>query len=156
MAPSDNPARAIYGLLAVGALLAAESGSHETYAKTIGSAIVGACLYWLLHSYATALGLRLGAGERLTPRSLMRALAYERPLLRGAAVPVGALLVAWVAGAPEESAVTIALWSAIVSLFVFELVAGLRARASPSELALDAFVGLALGVAVLGLRIILH
>ena len=43
-----------------------------------------------------------------------------------------------------------------MSLVLFELVAGLRSRASPGELALEVGVGLAMGVAILGLRIVLH
>ena len=36
--PRQNPARVVYGLLTVGALMAAESGHHETYAELIVSA----------------------------------------------------------------------------------------------------------------------
>jgi|SRR5947209_17829304 len=156
LVPDENPEAAVYGLLAIGALLAAESGRHETYVRTLLSAVIAAGLYWLLHAYALALGRRLGSPERLTPRSLALALAQARPLLRGAAMPITALLVAWLAGAAQGTAVTIAMWSAIVCLVIFELVAGLRSRASPSELALDAGVGVTLGVAVLALKIVLH
>ena len=154
--PDENPEAAVYGLLAIGALLAAESGRHETYLRTLLSAVIAACLYWLLHAYALALGHRLGRPERLSPRALTLALAQARPLLRGAAIPIAALIVAWTAGAAQGTAVTIAMWSAIACLVIFELVAGLRSRAAPSELALDASVGLTLGVAVLALKIVLH
>lgn len=155
IAPRVNPTGAIYGLLSVAALLAAESGRHETYEDTVASAVIAACLYWLLHSYATVLGRRLSEGERLTPHALTRAVAYNRSLLRGAAVPVIALLVSWAAGATEDTAVTIALWTSIASLFLFELAAGLRARASASELALDAVVGVALGIGLLLVKVVL-
>ena len=54
----ENPAAAIFGLVAVAALLAAENGRHETYLATVASAGVAAGLYWLVHSYATVLGRR--------------------------------------------------------------------------------------------------
>jgi hypothetical protein len=44
----ENPAGVVYGVIAIGALMAAESGRHETYPDTVGSAIIAACLYWLL------------------------------------------------------------------------------------------------------------
>ena len=74
----------------------------------------------------------------------------------GAALPLLALLLAWAAGAPLHSAVTAALWTTIASLVVFELFAGVRSRATPRELALDACVGAAMGVGILLLKIVLH
>jgi hypothetical protein len=102
------------------------------------------------------LGQRLTNGERLTGASLLRALGHDWALLQGAAIPFGALLLAWATGAEQATGVTIALWSAVASLVIFELLAGLRGRATPRELVLEAGVGLALGIAVLSLRIILH
>lgn len=51
---------------------------------------------------------------------------------------------------------TAALWSAIGSLVAFELVAAIRSRASAPELALDVGVGMTMGVAILGLKVVLH
>jgi hypothetical protein len=154
--PSKNPSGVIYGVIVVGALLAAESGRHEGYPDAIGSAALATALYWLAHAYATVLGRRLSRGERLTPAALGRALAHDWALVRGAAIPLLALLVAWLAGAAQETAVTSALWSAVASLVVLELVAGLRSRANAAELLLEVGVGLAMGLAILLLRIILH
>jgi hypothetical protein len=154
--PAKNPARVVYGIITVGALMAAESGRHESYADLIGSAFITTGLYWLLHAYSSVLGHRLATGERLTPAALSHGLIDEWAIVRGAAIPLLALVIAWVAGASQETGVTAALWSAVVSLVLFELVAGLRSRASPGELALEVGVGLAMGVAILGLRIVLH
>ncbi|HEY4997253.1 MAG TPA: hypothetical protein VII03_04595, partial [Solirubrobacteraceae bacterium] len=77
-------------------------------------------------------------------------------LIRGAAIPLFALVIAWLAGARQETAVTVALWSAIASLVVFELIAGLRSRASAGELVLEVGVGLAMGMGILALKIVLH
>ncbi len=154
--PERNPAGAVYGLLAIGALLAAESGRHETYFDTVLSAVVAAAVYWLLHAYATVLGLRLAGQRRLSARALGLALAHDTALLRGAAIPLSALVLSWVTGAAQATGVTIALWSAVAGLLAFEVAAGVRARADARELALDAGIGLTMGLAVLGLKIILH
>ncbi|HYM54121.1 MAG TPA: hypothetical protein VES97_02075 [Solirubrobacteraceae bacterium] len=159
--PRENPSGVIYGMIVIGALLAAESGRHETYLDTVGSALIAAGLYWLAHAYASVLGRRLAAHERLTAGALRRALAHDWALIRGAAIPVLVLLVAWAGGAGQDTAVTVAVWSSVVGLVAFELLAGIRSRAGrssigPGELALEVGVGMTMGLAILALRIVLH
>jgi hypothetical protein len=154
--PEKNPARVVYGLITVGALMAAESGRHESYADLVGSAFITTGLYWLLHAYSSVLGHRLATGERLTPAALSRGLAEEWAIVRGAAIPLLALLLAWATGASQETGVSAALWSAVVGLVLFELVAGVRSRASAGELALEVGLGIVMGLGILGLRVLLH
>ena len=154
--PSENPSGVIYGVIVIGALLAAESGRHESYLDTVASALIAAGLYWLAHAYASVLGRRLTHKERLTGRALLRALAHDWALIRGAAVPLVAILLAGATGAAQETAVTAGLWSAVASLVAFELIAGIRSRATPPEIALELAVGMAMGLAILSLKIILH
>ena len=154
--PEENPAGVVYGMIVIGALLAAESARHETYLDTIASAAIAAALYWLAHAYAGVLGQRLEQQERLTAASLGRALAHDWAIMRGAALPLAVLAIAWATDVSQQTAVTAALWSTILSLVAFELIAGIRARASPRELALEGVVGAAMGLAVLALKIVLH
>jgi hypothetical protein len=153
---TDNPSGAIYGLLAIGVVLAAESGRHETHLDTLLSAAVAACGYWLLHSYATVLGERLRGTGRLDVQTLVTTLSYDRALLRGAAVPMVAIVIAWIAGASQETAVRAALWTAVGCMFAFEVIAGMRSGAGSRELVLDASIGLLLGLSVLTLKLLLH
>ena len=154
--PAKNPTRVVYGIITVGALMAAESGHHESYADAVGSAFIATGLYWLLHAYSSVLGRRLATGGRLTASALSHSLTEEWAIVRGAAVPLIALLLAWAAGASQETGVTAALWSAVASLVAFELVAGIRSRATPRELALEVGVGMAMGGAILALKVLLH
>lgn len=154
--PAENASGVIYGIIVIGALLAAESGRHETYLDTVVSTVIAAALYWLAHAYSHMLGARLEQQERLSASGLAQAIAHDWAIMCGAALPLLALLIAWAAGAPLHSAVTAALWSAIASLVVFELFAGLRSHATPRELALDVSVGAAMGVGILLLKIVLH
>jgi hypothetical protein len=154
--PPRNPAGVVYGVIAIGALLAAESGRHETYLDTLSSACIATALYWLGHAYSGALGRRLQGGETLTAAALRRALVHDWAIARGAAIPVAALLIAWIAGAAQETAVTAALWSAVAAVIAFEALAALRSGASARELAVELGVGVALGSAILALRIILY
>ncbi len=149
-----DPSAAIYGVITIGALLAAESGRRETHLDTVASVIVAAGLYWLAHAYAGLLGRRLDGRERLTGGALLQALAHDWPLLRGASLPLGALLIAWLLGADQYTAISAALWSAVASLLALELVAGVRSRATRGELLLQAGVGLGMGLAIIALRLI--
>jgi hypothetical protein len=156
IAPGENPSGAIYGLIVIAALLAAESGRHETYLETFASGVIAACLYWLAHAYATVLGKRLMSRQHLTALALARALAHDWAIMRGASVPLLALLIAWIAGASQQAAVNAALWSAAAGLVVLELAAGSRVHNRRGELVLEVCVGLALGLGVIALRVVLH
>jgi VIT1/CCC1 family predicted Fe2+/Mn2+ transporter len=154
--PVENPARVVYGIIAVGALMAAESGRNESYPDTVASALLATALYWLAHSYAEVLGQRLATSERLTARAMRDAAVHEFAVVRGATIPLLALLISWAAGASQQTAVTAALWSSVASLFVFELIAGMRSRASPREIALETAVGAVLALGIVFLKSLLH
>jgi hypothetical protein len=152
----ENPERVVYGVILVGALLATESGLRETYPETIGAALIVLAAYWLAHSYAVLLGGRLAAGEHLTLTSLGGALAREWAIVRGAAIPLVPLLIGWIVGAPLGTAANVAVWTAVATIVGLELLAGVSARASRGELAIEAGVGIAMGVAILALKVIAH
>ena len=156
LVPAENPGGAVYGMLGTGALLAAESGLHDTYLDALASAGLAALLYWLVHAYSGLLGRRLAADERLTPAALGRALARDLAIVRGAALPLCALAIAWAGGASQPAGVSAAVWTAVVGLVVLELLAAVRVRASGRELAVEIAVGVAMGLAVLALRAVVH
>jgi hypothetical protein len=118
--------------------------------------VIALWLYWLAHAYADVLGHRLQTHERLSPKVLWRALRDEAMILKGAAPPLLALLLAWALGAAQSTGVEAALWTAVASLVAFELLAGIRARASPGELMLEAGIGLTMGLAIIALKVVLH
>ncbi|HEX4186615.1 MAG TPA: hypothetical protein VHY83_01840 [Solirubrobacteraceae bacterium] len=137
-------------------MLAAESGRRETWAETFASAVIAACLYWLAHSYATVLGRRVTTREPLTIRGLTLGLLHDWALVRGASIPLLALLVAWVTGSSQQTAVDVALYTVVASLIAFEVIAGLLTRATRTELLVEVGVGVTMGLGVLVLQIVLH
>ena len=154
--PGESADRVIYGVILVGALLAAESGLHETYLDTMLSAVIATAIFWLAHSYANMLSRRLTTQDRLTVGVLLRSLAVEAALLRGAAIPLLVLAIAWASRASQADAVNVALWSSVASLICFELVAAYRAPATLAERVLEVSVGAAIGLGVVLLKIVLH
>ncbi|HEY2397473.1 MAG TPA: hypothetical protein VGH78_00635 [Solirubrobacteraceae bacterium] len=140
----------------MGALLAAESGRKETYAETFASALIAAGLYWMAHAYATVLGRRVTTREPLTPMALTRGLLHDWALVRGAAIPLLALLVAWATGSSQQTAVDVALYTVVASLIGFEVLAGLLTQSTRAELVVEVGVGVTMGLGVLALQIVLH
>jgi hypothetical protein len=154
--PRRNPAGAVYGLVTVGALLAAESGLRDTYLETFGSAALALILYWFAHSYSDVLGLRLAEQRPFSWEELRATFDRDRSIAMGASPPLLAILVAWAAGASQSTALTAAVWTVVASLIAFELAAGIRSRAKPLELLLEVVVGTTMGLAILTLRALLH
>jgi hypothetical protein len=154
--PERNPGGAVYGLITLGALLAAESGLRDTYPETIGSAALAVVLYWFAHSYSDVLGLRLDEHESFSWAELWLTFSRDWAIAKGACVPLLVLLAAWALGTSQITGVTAAVWSIVASLIAFELAAGIRSKARPLELALEVLVGASMGIGILALRALLH
>ena len=153
---AETSAGLLYGTLAVGALLAAESARRETYAKTIAAVVITLVLYWLAHSYAEFTGRRLANKEPFEFSGLVQTFVRELSILIGASIPLLVLLIWWAAGGSLTAAVGAAIWTSASMIVLIELVAGLRAQASGSELLKQAAFGAVLGLGVIALRVILH
>ena len=152
----SNLGAAIYGLITVGALLAAESAGSETYAETIGAVVLTLLVYLLAHSYAEFASRRLERGEPIRLAELGRTLASQVPILFGAAVPLLVLLLEWAIGASLSTAVTVAVWTSEDMVAIVEIVAGVRAKQTGRDLVLQTLFGVVLGVLIIALRLLLH
>jgi hypothetical protein len=153
---SVNVARVVYGTVAVGALLAAESAEQETYAETLASVLIALLIYWMAHSYAELTAGRIEEGERLTTTALVRSMVHEVWILVGAAIPVIPLLIWWVAGGSLAAADTAAIWTAAGMVVVYEVIAGLSAELTAKEMAVQLAIGATLGVLIISLKLVLH
>jgi len=147
---------AIYGLMTVGALLAAESANSETYAETVGAVVITMLVYWLAHSYAEFASDRLTEGQPLHFGILGRIMRHQVTILFGAAIPLVALLIDWVVGASLSTAVKTALYTSAGMVVLIEIAAGVRAKQSGRDLLKQALFGALLGLLIIVLRLILH
>jgi len=152
---AGNAGDAVYGVVMIGVLLAAEDARREGYAATIEAAVVVLALYWLTSLYTHTLGARLRGRESLSAGLIWRSCVHELPILEGALIPVLALLVTWAAGLALTSGVTVALWTAVVCIVVLEVAAGWRAR-HRGGLWLQVAVGATMGLALIALKLVLH
>lgn len=154
--PIEGANDVVYGLLLIGALLAGESGQHETFTETVLATIVVTVLAWLAHAYATLLGWRLSQGRRMSVASVGAALRRDAILLRGGLVPLSALIACWLAGISEMTAVTVAIIAVVVAIIALEVIAAVVSDAGRTELVIDAAFGLLLGLSIFLLKVVLH
>jgi hypothetical protein len=153
---NPSPAGLVYGTIAIGALLTAESAQSETYAKSVVAVVVTLLLYWLAYSYAEFTGQRLEKGEPFEFGELATAAVKELSVLIGASIPLFVLLIFWAAGARLATAVSAAIWSSAAMIVIIEFVVGLRASLTGRQLVMQTGFGAFLGLLVLTLRIVLH
>jgi hypothetical protein len=151
-----NPAGLVYGTIAVGALLAAESVRRETYVKTVAAVVVTLILYWLAYSYAEFTARRLREHGRFTLDGLARCAAHELSVLIGAALPLLVVLVLWAAGSGLSVAITAAIWTSAATIVTIEAVIGVRAQLQGRDVLRQIAMGALLGLLVIALRVILH
>jgi len=152
----SNPAGAVYGVLAVAALLAAESPREETYPRTVAAVAITLLLYWLAHSYAEYAGERFLNGERLKLAGLGRMLLRELWIVLGAMLPLIVVVISWIGGATLNQAVTLATWAAALMITAIEIGIGLNADLSGRELVGQVILGAGLGFAIILLKLVLH
>ena len=150
-----NPSGLVYGVVAVGTLIAAEGARRESYPDVIAASVLALFLYWLAHSYARYFGDRLETDESSVVARLAGALVHEAALLEGGVVPIVAVLSAWAAGARLHTGVTAALWVAGGEILLLEVGAGLTRKAPAAEVLRDVVVGTVLGAGILGIRVLL-
>jgi hypothetical protein len=154
--PDDNPSGVVYGTIAVGAVLAAESTRRETFADTIAATLLILGLYWIAHTYATVIGDRLTERKPLSAGGLWRAFLHEGAIVKGAAIPIVVLVALWIAGASLATEVSVALWTSAAALATFEVFAALRSQATRAQQLAQVVLGALLGAGILLVRVVLH
>ncbi|HEY3726829.1 MAG TPA: hypothetical protein VGL51_06625 [Solirubrobacteraceae bacterium] len=152
----ENPAGLVYGTILIATLLSAEYSRRETYLTTTGAVLVALALYWLALAYSEFTGRRIEEGEHFTFSAFWHAAKHEDSVLLGAVVPVGVLVVGWIFGVELGTAVEIGVYTAAGLVVVYELLIGYWSDASGRELIVHTIVGVALGLLIVTLRVLLH
>jgi hypothetical protein len=150
-----NFAGAIYGTITATAVVAA-TASHEEPAGTIlVTAVATLAVFWIAHVYSEVMARHL-EGHRPSLALVTGVVVRELPILESPA-PALLLLLLGALGVVEEAlAVNLALWAGVAQLaFLGVLYARQLGRSWPVTLLTAAFDG-ALGVAIIGLKAVLH
>jgi hypothetical protein len=151
-----NPAAAIYGVITVGALLAAEGGQHDTYAETIIALVVAITMYWIAHAYSAYAGGRFAEGHRVSVKGLAEALVVELPVLVGAALPLLVVCAFGIGGAALGTAITAGVWAAAITIAGIEVVTAVRTDLTGRDLVIQCSVGIVIGLLVVVINALLR
>jgi hypothetical protein len=153
----SNPARAIYGAILVMAVIIAISHDDTvTSAAILGAVGATTLVFYLAHVYAEALGNRVAGGPTKAFTNVRAAAIHEWPLVEAAVLPVIALLIGVIGIVGRDTAVSIAIAAGVVELFAWGIAAGRRLK-----LSLGATIGVgvangALGLLMVGLKVLVH
>lgn len=173
-----NPASAIYGSIITASVLAAQ-GSHPDSVPRLVLLLLGTSLaFWLAHAYTDVLAYRITAGaeaqgsplggesgNRLgtsnVPRSgghrdYLHALREEWPIVEASLLPVLILLVTYGFGVKVNTAITVALAVDVLELLGWAALAARRMRTGLLEMVLFTAGNGLLGLAIVGLKVVLH
>jgi hypothetical protein len=77
-------------------------------------------------------------------------------IIAGAAIPLVALLICWVAQVRLTSAVAAAVWTSTAMIVIVEVAAGVRAELSARALMTQTAMGTVFGLLVIALKLVLH
>ncbi len=153
--PEDHPQGVVYGIVVVGSVVAAESAHVSGPWQDIGAAVIVLVIYWLAHSYAEILGTRFATSSSLTMKEMRGIVRHEGAILRGAALPIVAMMIAALLGAGTLRVDEVGIAVDVAALMAFAILGGLRAQLAPLALVGQSAVALVFGLMIALLRSLL-
>lgn len=156
VAATYNPAAAVHGTVLAGAMIAVQ-GAHEDpdISHLVTLVIITQAVYWLAHVYAELVGERISRRHKPS-RRLSELLHQEWPLVAVSFVPIAIILVFSALGAAGGSAVLAGLFSVVVLLVAWALLAGYRSGLRKIEMLLYVLASLGIGLALVAIKTLLH
>lgn len=143
---------AIYGALLVTTLIAVQ-WRHDVSTIGLGIALVGAVIvFWLTHVWSRLVNRRVRGP--IPRQAVGHVAAEEAPMLSAAVIPAVLLGLLPSFGATTDQAVAVALIVSMGQLFLWGLVVGRAAHTSWLLAISVATVDLLLGLAIVGLKVI--
>jgi hypothetical protein len=150
-APGTRRAAGIYGAIITAAIIAAVGGHLPTLALA-ASVVVTLLVYWVAEEYAEILGQQATGGHLPTWAYVRATLASTWPMVSASYVPLLALVLARVAGAPAGAAANVGLAAAVVLLAFHGWSAGRAAQLHGWRLAIAVSVAAGLGLIMIALK----
>jgi hypothetical protein len=145
----ERLAGAVYGTIVVAGVLGASEYDKQPEALDTGLyAVSTVIVLWVAHSWAQTLGRRLVGGGGLG-KALRHSLGRDWPLVQSVLPPLGAMALAGLFGASDETAISIGFWVCLAALCAWGAAIAHRERASAGRT-----VGAALGSGLLGLLLV--
>jgi hypothetical protein len=150
--PEEHAAGVVYGIITVGAVIAIEGSNNLPVWHDIGATVIVLVIYWIAHAYATIMGDLYRTKERWSWLHVATTLRHEQAILRGASIPIVAMMAAALLGDREAMVTWVGLIVMIILLMAFQVVAGQRAGMRGLALGGQLLVGVFFGVLLVIVR----
>ncbi|MGI8947159.1 MAG: hypothetical protein ACR2FV_04135 [Ornithinimicrobium sp.] len=113
-------------------------------------------VYWLAHIYAEMVGDRIRTRVPTRPGQLRHVMEQEWPLVAVSFGPLAVIVRCAALGLSDNSAVLAGLWATMALLAGWALLAGRRSGLRTAEMLLYVAVSLALELALIAIKSLLH
>lgn len=148
-----DAASAIYGTILAGSVLVAVGGGPGVRLVAV---VATGIVFWLAHAHVALMRRVVRRGEHVHVDEVRRALAEEWPLVQAGVTPAAPLVLAWLGVVSTATAVSLGLALCLVGLVAWGIAIARAARLGPRQTAIAVGVNLALGLALVALKAILH
>lgn len=149
-------ARAIYGSILVTGLVGALAQHNATARAAAVSVVSTTAVFWLAHVWAELLAERAATRKPGGWPRFLRLAWQEWPLVESGALPFLALGLAWAGVYANYVGFDAALAVGVAQLLAWGLVVGRRTRLPWWKSATAGVVDAALGLAIIGLEVLIH
>ncbi|MFJ4894675.1 hypothetical protein ACIP5U_32475 [Streptomyces sp. NPDC088788] len=147
-------AGAIYGsILAASVVATAGSGGEHPRLEVIALLLVTGLVFWATHVYAHLAGERI-VGQPWSWPEIRRSGLHEWAIVEAAALPAAAVAISWF-GMSVNTGLWLALGVAVAQQVVWACLGAVRAGASRGQVLAEGFVNLALGLIIVGAKVVL-
>jgi hypothetical protein len=153
---AQHLAGAIYGTILATTVVAATAAHPESYERTMLLVLGTSVVFWLAHVYALGLAARMVAMRPLRRSEILRLARAEWPMLQSS-WPILLVLGLGALGllSPDRTS-TVAVVAGIAALFTYGFIIGRQERLGWFRVLLNAVAAGGFGVAVLGLKLLVH
>jgi hypothetical protein len=154
--PQDEPAEVIYGTLLAGVVLATKAGKGISGNAVLWTAVAALVFYWLAHAYADILGEQMSTRVRPGWHEVGHWAMVNAHRLRASLIPVVVFEIVRIFQGSVNVSVLTALWITVLLLAGWGMAASYRSGSRGLSLAVETLVGAALGLLVVGLKILYY
>lgn len=150
--PSVGTKGIVYGTITVGTVVAID-GSHSTSTtRLVTTTALVLVLYYVAHVYAEILSRRFENPCAVSTSLIIEVMGAESGIVRGASLPIIAMAISTLLGAGTNSVQVVGLVITVLCLVTFEVIAGIKAHFTPTQLLVQAAVGVGFGVGIIAIR----
>ncbi len=150
-----NPASAIYGSIVAAGLVAAQGAAGYSTPQIVTSMFGSLAVFWLAHVYTDVMASPIETG-RFDRHHIGHVLREEWPIFESGMPPAVVLVAGAMLGLSVNASVTLALVVTVLELLGWALLACRRMALPPGKAVPYVVIAALFGIAIIGLKLLVH